>query len=79
MNKANYDIVNNYWGLLKNLRSSWKLALIERLQQSLSQESSSKTNTIQQAFGAWEAGETAENLIQKIRDSRSTHREIESL
>jgi len=79
MNKANYDIVNNYWGLIKNLRTSWKITLIEKLQQSLAQGTSAKTNNIQKAFGAWEASETADNLIQNLRNSRSTNREIESL
>lgn len=71
--------MNNYWGLLKNLRTSWKITLIEKLQQSLAQGTSSKTHTIQKAFGAWESSESADNLIENLRNSRSTNREIESL
>ena len=79
MNKANYDILNNYWGLIKNLRTSWRESLLEKLKQSLLEENSIKSNDLHKAFGAWVSEDSAEELIQKLRNSRSTNREIESL
>lgn len=79
MNRANFDILNNYWGLIKNLRDSWKVILIERLQASMTSNSIKKTNKIKMAFGAWESEDTADEMIQKLRDSRSTNRHIETL
>ena len=79
MNKINYDILNNYWGLIKTLNASCKLDLIERLTHSIRQNQKQKTNTMNLAFGAWESENSAEEIIEELRNSRSINRQIESL
>ena len=79
MNQTNYDILNNYWGLIKTLNTSWKLDLIERLTHSIRKNLKQKTNTMKLAFGAWESENSAEEIIEELRNSRSINRQIESL
>ncbi|MFT5913904.1 MAG: hypothetical protein ACI81T_000389 [Bacteroidia bacterium] len=38
-----------------------------------------KKQPIQQAFGAWESEESAEDLIKQLRTERNVNREIEKL
>jgi hypothetical protein len=52
--KAESQILNNYYGLLKDLTPEIKLALIEKLSKSLKSEISSKNDKMKIAFGAWE-------------------------
>ncbi len=64
-------------GLLEQLSPSMKLNLIERLRESVkSQITSSKMKV---SFGAWSPNESAEELSNTIRSSRSTNRNIEEL
>ncbi|MDJ0681529.1 MAG: hypothetical protein QNJ18_16905 [Xenococcaceae cyanobacterium MO_167.B52] len=79
MNQSNYDILNNYWGLIKTLNTCWKLDLIERLTDSIRKNLKHKTNTMNLAFGAWESENSAEEIIEELRNSRSINRQIESL
>jgi len=79
MARSNQDILNNYWGLIKGLNPNWQLDLIERLSQTVRKNLARKTNRIQQAFGAWESEDTAEEIIEELRQSRHTNRQIESL
>lgn len=72
-------ILNSYWGLIKSLHTSWKLDLIDRLTQSIRQNLQQDPNTMSNAFGAWESEQSAEEIIQELRDSRSTNRQIEGL
>ena len=79
MSKINYDILNNYWGLIETLNVSHKLDLIERLTNSIHQYQKQETNTMNLAFGAWESESSAEEIIEELRNSRSINRQIESL
>ncbi|MEM7657039.1 MAG: hypothetical protein AAF399_12975 [Bacteroidota bacterium] len=55
----------------------WKLALIEKLTQSIRKNDTSAPHTMHQAFGAWKSEESAEKLISELRNSRHTNRQIE--
>ncbi|MBT9314521.1 hypothetical protein [Leptothoe spongobia] len=79
MKTSNSQVLNNYWGLIKNLHISWKLDLIERLTQSIRQNLSQGPNTMKNAFGAWQSAQSAEQIIQELRNSRNTNRQIEEL
>ena len=68
-----------YAALIANTRDSWKLDLIEKLTQAIRQDLKTSPNTMKQAFGAWQSDESAEQIIQDLRESRNTHRQIESL
>ena len=79
MKKTSVDILNNYWGLIKNLNTAWQLDLIEKLTQSVRKNLSQKSNTIKLAFGAWESDQSADEIIEELRSSRTTNRHIETL
>jgi hypothetical protein len=79
MKSSDSSILNSYWGLIKTLHTSWKLDLIEKLTQSIRQNLKTSPNTMKQAFGAWQSDESAEQIIQDLRESRNTHRQIECL
>ena len=79
MDKANTDILDTYWGLIKTLNSSMRAILLERLQNSQEKAETQKRNARQRAFDSWQSHESAEELIQQLRNSRSTNRELESL
>ncbi|WP_205656057.1 hypothetical protein [Algoriphagus formosus] len=53
-----------------------KLSLIDLLSESVKTRGSSKSK-MKTAFGAWESDESAEDLIETIRTSRNTNRQIE--
>ncbi len=79
MKTSNSHILNSYWGLIKTLHTSWKLDLIERLTQSIRQNLQQDPNTMKNAFGAWESDQSAEQIIQELRHSRNSDRQIENL
>ncbi len=79
MKTSNYNILNSYWGLIKSLHTSWKLDLIERLTQSIRQNLQQDSNCMKNSFGAWESEKSAEQIIQELRNSRNTNRQIEEL
>ncbi len=71
-------ILNNYLGLLERLSPEMKVNIIEELSESIKSGKASKT-TMKSAFGAWESEESAEELIDKILESRHIDRKIEDL
>jgi len=78
MNMAEKKILNNYLSLLERLSPKMKLNLSEQLKKSAKTQNTSKSN-LRIAFGAWKSNESAEELIQVIRSSRNTNRQIEKL
>lgn len=75
MNIPNMD---TYWSILKNLSSDMKLELISRLSKSLlSKDQSIDDNWASQFAGGWKDSRSAESIIEDIRNSRTSNREIE--
>ena len=75
MNIPNMD---TYWSILKNLSSDMKLELISRLSKSLlSKDQSIDDNWASQFVGEWKDSRSAESIIEDIRNSRTSNREIE--
>ena len=75
MNIPNMD---TYWSILKNLSSDMKLELISRLSKSLlSKDQSIDDNWRSQFAGEWKDSRSAESIIEDIRNSRTSNREIE--
>lgn len=75
----NNKLINSYLELLKNLSPASKLDLISKLTQSVKADIGVKDNAFEKAFGAWEGDEHAEDLINRIKDSRQFNRHIEEL
>ena len=76
--EINTTIIDGYIGLLENLSTSNKLDLIAKLTASVKTDLVSKKSQFNKAFGAFESEETAEEIIDNIRNSRLLNRQTES-
>lgn len=77
----NKDALEKWWALLKHLSSEAKIELASRLIDSLKSpdEPEKKNDDFEKLYGAWaDEEESAEELIEFLRNSRSTNRKIES-
>jgi hypothetical protein len=71
-------IVDGYVGLLDNLSTNNKLDLISRLTASVKTDLTNKKSSFRKAFGAFDSKKSAEEIIEEIRNSRVSTRQIES-
>ena len=77
MDAIDKKIMNNYLGLLEGLNSMMKLTIIDRLKKSVKSNVATESKR-KAAFGAWNSAESAEELIENIKSSRNTNRQIEA-
>lgn len=77
--ETNNTIIEGYLHLLSNLSPTDKLDLIARLSQSLKQDYQREPSSLKSLFGAYKGEETAEEMIEAIRNSRVSNRNIEPL
>ncbi|HQU57997.1 MAG TPA: hypothetical protein PLU64_02345 [Saprospiraceae bacterium] len=77
----NKESIENWWALIRHLGAEAKLELASRLIDSLKiSEPLEDNKKWKELYGAWsDETESAEELINLIRDSRFLNREIESL
>lgn len=76
--EVNTTIVDGYVGLLDNLSTNNKLDLISKLTASVKTDLTNKKSSFKKAFGAFDAKKSAEEIIEEIRNSRLSTRQIES-
>jgi len=76
--EINTIIVDGYVGLLDNLSTNDKLDLISKLTDSVKSDLTNKKSSFKKSFGAFESKKTAEDIIEEIRNSRVSTRQIES-
>lgn len=76
--ELNTKIVDGYVGLLDNLSTNNKLDLISKLTASVKTDLTKKKSSFKKAFGAFDSKKTAEEIIEEIRNSRVSTRQIES-
>ena len=76
--EMNTTIVDGYVGLLDNLSTNNKLDLISKLTASVKTDLTNKKSSFKKAFGAFDSKKSAEEIIQEIRNSRISTRQIES-
>ena len=74
----NSTIVDGYVGLLDNLSTNNKLDLISKLTASVKTDLTNKKSSFKKAFGAFDSKKSAEDIIEKIRNSRVSTRQIKS-
>jgi len=72
-------IVDGYLGLLDNLSTNSKLDLIAKLTTSVKSDLANKKSSFKKAFGAFDSKKSAEEIIEEIRNSRVSTRQIESI
>lgn len=74
------DIAENIFQMVKNLSADVKLEIISKITDSLKgTKKEVKDDSWKKLFGAWESEESAEEIIEEIRASRHTNRQIEDL
>lgn len=73
----NTTIVDGYVGLLDNLSTNNKLDLISKLTASVKADLINKKSSFKKAFGAFDSEKTAEEIIEEIRSSRVSTKQIE--
>jgi hypothetical protein len=76
--EINTTIVDGYVGLLDNLSTNNKLDLISRLTASVKTDLTNKKSSFKKAFGAFDSKKSAEEIIEEIRNSRISVRQIET-
>ena len=74
----NSTIVDGYVGLLDNLSTNNKLDLISKLTASVKTDLTNKKSSFKKSFGAFDSKKSAEDIIEEIRKSRVSTRQIES-
>lgn len=75
----NTTLIDGYLRLLGNLSTSNKLDLISKLTLSVKTDITDKKKKFGEAFGAWESDQTADEIIDEMRNSRTFNRQIEQL
>lgn len=80
MKTSKIDIADNFFGMIKNLSADVKLELISKISNSLKgSKKELKDNLWKDLFGAWQSEKSAEEIIEEIRISRHTNRQIDDL
>lgn len=79
MNTAdiNTKLINSYLSLLKNMSVQNKLDLISKLTNTVKTDIAQEKTEFYKAFGGWDKNESAEELIETIKESRTLNRTIE--
>lgn len=75
--KAETELVESYWSMLRFLSDKMKLALVAKLEKSLSKPKSEEKDRLKDAFGSWVGPESAEEIIDSISSSRNFSRKVE--
>lgn len=75
--KMNTTIVDAYASLLANLSAEDRLALIGRLSEVGEMTSRKRKSSFRKAFGAFVSSQSADEIIEDIRNSRVSTRQIE--
>ncbi|PIY07304.1 MAG: hypothetical protein COZ21_00965 [Bacteroidetes bacterium CG_4_10_14_3_um_filter_31_20] len=73
----NTTLIEGYLRLLGNLSPNNKLDLISKLTLSVKTDITGRKKSFFKAFGAWESKQSADEIINDIRNSRSFNRQIE--
>lgn len=73
----NTKLIDSYISLLKNMSAQNKLDLISKLTDTVKTDVEKKKSDFYKAFGGWDDKESAEELIEAIKGSRTFNRTIE--
>jgi len=75
----NLNIIDTYFGLLKNLSPDSKLELIARLSNSMKTSKETQNGSLQSLYGAFISEKSADELIDDIKTARTFNRKREEL
>jgi len=71
---VNINLIDSYFGLLKNLNSDTKLELIARLSDSMKSSKKTKDKALKSLYGAFISEQSADELIDDIKKARTFNR-----
>lgn len=71
---TNINLIETYFGMLKNWSPDSKLELISRLSRSMKSEKATKRSTLNSLYGAFISDQTADELIADIKKARTFNR-----
>jgi hypothetical protein len=75
----NTTLLDNYFGLIRNLSPEIKIDLIEKIAKTLKGNITSNKSSLTDAFGAWKSKKSADEIITELRENRNFNRQIETL
>jgi hypothetical protein len=78
----NSFLLDNYWGLIKNLDREQKIQLAARLTHEIAEADNSPADPaalVDRFCGAWQSVQNADKIAAEIRSGRTFTRTIESL
>ncbi|MBX3253166.1 MAG: hypothetical protein KF862_03405 [Chitinophagaceae bacterium] len=76
--EINTTLIDGYVELLDNLSTTNKLDLISKLTASVKTDLTAKKSSFKKAFGAFDSPKSAEEIIEEIRNSRVSTRQIDN-
>jgi len=74
---GNSIVSYRYFNIIRYLKPEIQLELIELLSKSLIRQITHDQKSIMHLFGAWQSADSAFNIIDEIKRSRNTNRNIE--
>ncbi len=77
--EVNTKLLENYFGLIRNLSPEIKINLIEKIANTLKGSASNNNTSINDAFGGWKSDKSADEIISELRENRNFNRQIEQL
>ncbi|MGC4231798.1 MAG: hypothetical protein QM594_02210 [Niabella sp.] len=74
------NLIDSYYTLLKSLTPNNKLELIARLSKSMkTTKKKEKEISLESLYGSWESDQTADELIEELKNARNFTRKREEL
>ena len=74
----NSNLINGYIHLLERLSPKNKMDLITQLSKFTLPKKNNTNNEFANSFGAWKSHVSAEEIIEKIKETRSFNRDLEA-
>jgi hypothetical protein len=74
----NTALLDNYFGLIKNLSPEIKINLIEMIAITLKENVTSNKSSLTDAFGAWKSKKSADEIIAELRENRHFNRKYKA-
>ncbi|MEO8147916.1 MAG: hypothetical protein ABI723_09785 [Bacteroidia bacterium] len=78
-NDLNINLIDAYFGLLKNLSADSKLELIAKLSNSMKTTKKTKDESLKSLYGAFVSNQSADEIIKDIKQSRTFNRKRAAL
>lgn len=79
MDLNNINIADNFFKMIKNLSVEVRLELISRITESLKEShfKDQEKESWKELYGSWDDPRSADKIIEDLRSSRNTNRQIE--